>query len=265
MKFELSILIVVWNEEEFLGSLFKSIKEQTFDNYEIICLNNGSIDKSLEELRKWQEIFGLEKFRIVNNEINIGLTKALNIELKMASGKYIARIDPDDFWERDKLKKQVEFLEKNPDYGIVGCNYINSYKNNKNKKYIKLPETCREISRYLFRRNPLAHSCILAKTDLIKSVGGYDEKIKYGQDYDLWLRCFPETKIHNMQEFLCSRTIDGGISVKKQNAQMWQSIKTRIKYIRKYNYSWKNYLYLLEPLVVILTPDFLKNLKRRYL
>ncbi len=260
----ISILIAVWNEEEFLDKFFGSIKNQTFNDYEIICVNNGSSDGSLEKILKWQKIFGLEKFKIIKNKTNSGLTNALNLALKEARGQYIARIDPDDFWEKEKLEKQISFMKNNPDYGIIGCNHLNIYQNNKNKRYIRLPETSEMISKKLFRRNPFAHSCILARTDLIKSIGGYNESIKYGQDYDLWLRCFPKTKFYNLQEFLCQRTVERGISVKKQNAQMWQSIKTRAKYIHKYNYSWKNYLYLLEPLLVILTPNFIKKIKRKY-
>lgn len=261
----ISILIAVWNEEEFLDKFFGNIKNQTFNNYEIICVNNGSSDGSLEKIMEWQKIFGLDKFKVINNKTNIGLTKALNLALKEANGRYVARIDPDDFWEKEKLEKQIDFLEKNPGYGIIGCNHINIYKNNKNKKYIELPETHEMISKKLFRRNPFAHSCVLARTELIKSAGGYDEGMKYGQDYELWLRCFPKTKFYNLQEFLCERSVDGGISVKKQTTQMWQSIKTRIKYIRKYKYGFKNYFYLLEPLMVILTPDFIKKIKRKYL
>ncbi len=259
-----SILIVVWNEEAFLDALFRSLQNQTFTDYEIICVNNGSTDKSLEKIIKWQKILGPEKFKLINNEINSGLTRALNLALKEARGKYIARIDPDDSWDREKLAKQLAFMEKNLDYGIIGCNHINIYKNNAKQKLVQLPETHNLIAKKLFRRNPFAHSCILARTEILKSDGGYDEKIKYGQDYELWVRCFPLTKFYNLQESLCKRTIAEGISVKKQDAQMWQSIQTRIRYIRKYHYDWKNYLYLIEPLFLILIPNFIKNIKRKY-
>ncbi len=264
----ISILTAVWNEEKFLDNFFSSLKAQTFENYEIICVDNGSTDGSLDKILKWQRLFGLEKLKIINNTVNIGLTKALNLALAEAQGKYVARIDPDDWWEKDKLAKQIDFLENHPDYGIIGCNHLNIYTDSGKKKYIRLPETHEMIAKKLFRRNPFAHSCILAKAELLKSVGGYDETIKYGQDYDLWLRCFPKTKFYNIQEFLCQRMVDNGISVQKQNAQMWQSIKTRAKYIHqyilKYNYSRKNYLHLLEPLLVILTPNFIKKIKRKY-
>lgn len=260
----ISILIPVYNNESSIDKCFKSVKNQTFQDFEIICVNDGSDAKTSKRLFSWQQIFGPEKFILVNNFQNLGITKSLNIALKKAAGEYIARIDADDYWEKDKLEKQINFMKSHPEHGIVGTNHINIYAGNSQKKFIKLSETHEQISQKLFRRNPFAHSCILAKTDLIKKIGGYDEKIRYGQDYDLWLRCFSLTKFHNLQEFLCTRKIDD-ISIKKQNAQMWQSIKTRLKYIRKYKYSQKNYLYLLEPLLVIMAPDFIKNMKRKYL
>lgn len=262
---KVSILISVYNGEKNIDQCLESVKDQTYKNLEVICVNDASRDETSAKLTEWQKVFDRDKFILINNQANLGLTKSLNIALSKASGKYIARIDADDTWSREKLARQVEFMEKNPEYGIVGTNHINIYKDNVGKKYIKLPETYEAISQKLFRRNPFAHSCILAKTDLLKNVGGYDESVRYGQDYDLWLRCFPKTKFYNIQEFFCSRAIDNGISVRKQNKQMWQSIKTRIKYINKYNYSWKNYLYLLEPLIIIIIPDLIKNWKRKYL
>lgn len=261
----ISILIGVYNEALTIDACFASIHAQTYDDYEIICIDDCSTDGTQDILLSWQKRFTPDQLIILHNPKNYGLTRSLNTALKKARGQYIARIDGDDIWEPAKLEKQVAFLKSHPDYGIVGCNHTNVYKGNITPKQILLPETHEEISQKLFRRNPFAHSCILAKTDLLRQVGGYNTNIYYGQDYDLWLRCFPLTRFHNLQESLCARNISGGISVTKQDAQMWQSIKTRIKYIHKYRYNLKNYFYLLEPLGVILTPDGIKKLKRRYL
>lgn len=259
-----SILMSIYNGEKTLERSLKSIFEQDFTDFEVLCVNDCSTDGTTNILASWQARFP-EQLIIIENQSNLGLTRSLNLALQRASSQYIARIDADDFWEPTKLTKQVQFLHQHPECGIVGSNHINIYDHNPNPKKVYLPETHAAIARYLFRRNPFAHSCILARTELLQKAGGYNENIRYGQDYDLWLRCFPHTQFYNIQEFLCTRSIDDGISIAKQNEQMRQSIRTRIKYIRLYNYSWKNYLYLLEPLAVILTPNFIKNIKRRYL
>lgn len=261
---KISILISAYNEERNIDRCFESVKNQTFQDFEIICVNDASQDQTLEKLKKWQSIFGLEKFRLINNTENIGLTKSLNLALGQARRKYIARIDADDIWLPDKLKKQVAFMEANPEYGIIGCNYINVFKNNPATKKVITHKTDDEIKRKIFQRNPFAHSCILARKEIIEKAGCYDENIRYGQDYDLWLRCLPLTKFYNLQEFLCERLVSGdGISIRKQNAQMRQSIKTIVKYIKKHRCFWTNYFYLLEPLMIILLPKFIKNLKRK--
>ena len=259
-----SILIGIHNGEKFLAECFTSIQAQEYSDYEIICVDDASTDNTSALLKNWQRTFGVERMTIITNATNYGLTRSLNIALRQAKGFYFARIDADDTWEKTKLQKQVAFLDTHPEYGIVGSNHVNVYKDQVPKK-ISLPETHEQIARKLFRRNPFAHSCVVGKTSLIQEQGGYNESIYYGQDYDLWLRCFPLTRFYNLQEYLCTRNVSDGISVKKQDAQMWQSIKTRAKYIRKYHYGIKNYFYLIEPLTVLLTPNFIKNIKRRYL
>lgn len=266
-KPRVSILISILNGEATLDKCLQSLFSQTYQNFKVVCLNENSSDSTGKILKKWQRFFGKDRFIILNNEKKLGVPRSSNKGLVFIDTFYIARIDHDDYWHKEKLKKQIKFLEKNRDYGLIGCNHINIYEDNaKEKKYIRLPKTDELIRKKLFRRNPFAHSCIVAKTDLIKKVGGYTETIKYGSDLNLYLKIFPYTKFYNIQEFLCYRLmLNQGISISRQNQQMWQSIKTRSKYIKKYKYSWKNYLYLLEPLAVILTPNFVKNLKRKYL
>ncbi|HLC94403.1 MAG TPA: glycosyltransferase [Patescibacteria group bacterium] len=263
MNPQVSILISIHNGSQTLDRCFESIQKQTFQDFEIVCVNDGSTDQTSEIIKKWQSIFGQDTMKLLNNNPNIGFTKSLNQGLDLANGQYTARIDADDFWHAEKLEKQIKFLEENKEYGIVGCNYINISPNKEVK--ISLKKTDAEIKKSIIKRNPFAHSCVVFDTALIKKVGGYDKNILYGQDYDLWLRCVPRTKFYNLSEFLCYRSIGQGISVEKQRSQMWQSIKTQVKYIKEYHYSWINYLYLLEPLTVIVLPKFIKDLKRRLL
>lgn len=261
---KISILIPVYNGQETIDQCLESVRRQTYRNFEIICVNDASFDKTLNKLKEWQEIFGLNKFILINNVKNLGVTKSLNLALSRAQGKYIARIDADDTWLSEKLEKQIDFMETHPEYGIVGCNYTNISKHNLFARKICTYETDEEMKKKIFRRNPFAHSCILAKKEIIEKAGNYDKSVRYGQDYDLWLRCLPLTRFYNLQEFLCERLVDNGISIRKQNAQMVQCIKTQLKYIKLYGYPKKNYIYLLEPLSVILIPATLKKLIRRY-
>lgn len=256
-----SILLSVHNGAHTLHRCLTSIYEQTFQDFEIVCVNDGSTDATAEILDTWQVTFGSEKMRILTNESSIGLTRSLNRGLDIIAGTYTARIDADDFWHKEKLEKQAYFLKTHPDYGIIGCNYTNV--SSDRQVNISLKETDAEIRQSIIKRNPFAHSCVIFRTELIRTLGKYNEHIRYGQDYDLWLRCLPKTKFYNLPEFLCTRSIDQGISLEKQREQMWQSIKTQVKYIRKYHYSFANYFFLLEPLIVIMSPTCIKNVKRK--
>lgn len=258
-----SILISVYNGEKTLDRCFESLYKQTYRDFCIVCIDDASTDTSLKILKKWQASFGESCFQIINNSTNIRLTRSLNRGLEVIGSLYTARIDQDDWWDPTKIEKQIAFLNTNPSYGIVGTNYIN-YAEEIERRVI-LPKTYLEISKTIFWRNPFAHSCVMYRTGLIRSLGSYNPDVPYVDDYELWVRCLPYTKFHNLQEFLCYRSIGSGISIENQNAQMRQVIRTRIKYIRRYRYPWYNYFYLLEPLVIILIPTFLKKLKRRYL
>ena len=261
---DVTILITIFNGSRTIDHCLESIFNQTYDEFCVVCVNDASADDSLMKLLKWQSIYGPERLLVISNEKNLGVTKSLNRGLSQARTKYTARIDADDWWEKSKLEKQMKFLKSNPDYKIIGCNYIN-YNGSQGKK-ISTPEDNETIRRNIIKRNPFAHSCVIYDTELVKKVGGYDESIKYGGDYDFYLRLYPFTKFHNIQEFLCFRSIENeGISIKRQHEQMMQGVKTQIKYIRKYNLSRINYIYLLELLAVAFTPKIIRNLKRTIL
>ncbi len=257
---KVTILISIHNGASTLDQCFESIQKQTFQDFEIVCINDGSTDTTATAIQKWQSIFQ-ERFHLIENTPGLGLTKSLNKGLDKASGTYTARIDADDWWHPEKLEQQLNFLETHGEYGLIGCNYINLAHNQEFPVSLKVSDE--EIKESIIKRNPFAHSCVVFKTYLVKEVGKYDESVRYGQDYDLWLRLSPKTKFYNLPEFLCYRSIEKGISIEKQRAQMWQCAKTQTKYIRRYGYSWLYYRYLIEPLIVILTPNFIKNIKRK--
>lgn len=262
MDSKVAILISVFNSAKTIDRCFEGIQNQTFQDFQIICVNDASTDITPELLKKWSSLLK-EKLIIINNRENIGLTKSLNLGLDKITTPYTARIDADDWWHPEKLEKQISFLEKKQDYDIVGCSYTNVA--NGKEKLILPPETNEAIQKNIIKKNPFAHSCVIFKTDLIKKAGGYDESIRYGQDYELWLRISNQTKLANLKDNLCYRNAESGISFEKQNEQMMQCLKTQIKYIKKLNRSFFEYRFILEPMLVVLTPQFIRKLKRKLL
>lgn len=257
-----AILISLYNAEKTLNKTFESLKAQTFQDFRIIAINDCSTDRTLDFLKKWQEKFGKEKFTLINNEQDIGLTKSLNKGLSQITELYTARIDADDWWDATKIGKQIQFLENHLDYGVIGSNYSNI--SHSKDIPIHLPESDEEIRKTIFRRNPFAHSAVVFRTNIVKACGKYDEKSYYGQDYELWLRLLPQTKFYNLQETLCFRTLDGTLSTKKQREQMLQAIKTRLRYLKKYKRPLLEYCYIYDLLIIALLPEWLRTLKRSY-
>jgi glycosyltransferase involved in cell wall biosynthesis len=253
-----TVLLSVHNSAKTLDKALKSVFSQTLQPT-VVCVNDASTDATSDILAKWQQKIG-QSLQVIVNDKNIGLTQSLNKGLRSIKTPYTARIDADDWWEPTKLEKQVNFLEANPDFGVIGCWYTNwgQYKKHYHKPFM----TDASIRAIMINQNPFAHSCVVFKTKLIQRLSGYDETVRYGQDYELWLRCLPRTKFFNFPQNLCHRSFIGGISIEKQHDQMYYALKTRLKYIRLYRLPWVSYLSLVEPWMVRLTPRWLADLKR---
>lgn len=258
-----AILIALYNAEKTLDKTFESLLAQTSQDFRIVAIDDASSDATYSRLMVWQTRFGQERFTLIKNKLNLGLTKSLNVGLATISELYTARIDADDWWHPEKLAKQVVYLDTHADCSLVGSFYENI--SSRGSKLISLPETDTEIRRSIFKRNPFAHSCVLFRTDRVKYLGGYDEAVRYGQDYDLWLRLLPETTFANLPEVLCFRTTEDTLTARRQREQMLQCVKTQLKYLRRYNRPLIEYHYILEPLAVALAPEWLRTLKRKYL
>lgn len=211
----------VYNGEPFLVEAIESILNQTFDNFEFIIINDSSSDSSLDILTSYTD----RRIKLINNDTNIGLTKSLNKGLKVASGKYIARMDADDIAYKYRLEKQYNFLEHNNEIGVLGTQAIS---NGKFLNYkIKHPTSDYHIKWKLFFSNPIVHPSVMYHKTLIESIGGYNENKLYGQDYDLWVRLIPITKFANLDKAcIFLRRHRENISIKKESKQRVYAIQT---------------------------------------
>lgn len=263
--FKVTILISVYNPARAaLNRCFDSLYRQTTQNFEILCVNDSSTNTSAQRtIERWQSKFCQTRFKIIVNPNNLGLTKSLNKGLDLIETDYTARIDGDDWWHKDKLKTQLDFLSRNPQYDIVGCNYINVNAFNLKQYKIVMPQNDRDIKKRLIINNAFAHSSVIYSTRFIKGLGGYANDIRYGQDYELWLRAMPKAKFYNVQSYLCYRTFGVGISASKQKKQMKQVFKFKLKYLIQYKLPLIGYLSLFIYLIPIITPDFIINIKRK--
>ena len=182
-KPKVSFLIPCFNGERYIAESLKSACEQNFHSYEVIVINDGSKDNSEQVIRHMRERFC---FRYIKQE-NKGVCSALNAGLSVARGDYLCWGGHDDIYHRHRLSYQVEFLDRNPDYGACYSNveYIDldgvgfGYGKRKNFK-------SGYVLKELFYRNFIPAPASMVRTNIVRELGGFDAKYLF-EDYPLWL------------------------------------------------------------------------------
>jgi glycosyltransferase involved in cell wall biosynthesis len=225
-----TIITATHNDGKYLKEAITSVLAQTYSYFEFIVVNDASSDNTEEILEGFAKTD--KRIVVLTNKKKLGLSVCLNMGIKRAKGTYIARIDSDDTWtQTDKLEKQVAFLDKNPDYGLVGTwAYVINTKGTLLSK-LQYPLTDSDIRSYFLFENCFIHSSALFRqSNLI-----YNEKYNYAQDYDLWLAIGEKMKVANIPLYMVSyRKNPNGMSQKNYKAQ----IKETIHIIKKYTSSY---------------------------
>lgn len=196
-----SVMMPVYNSEDFLQESIDSILNQTYENFEFIIVDDHSTDSSWEIIKNYEE--KENKIKAIRNKKNLNIPKTRNKALKLANGKYYAVQDSDDVSHSDRLRKQVKFLEDKEEYGIVGCHLevINSL--SKKIGFRGYPTSYEEIKKVITRYNPIPQPGVMMRAEIIENdIGYYNEKYTRCQDYDLWLRIAENYKISNLDEAL---------------------------------------------------------------
>jgi glycosyltransferase involved in cell wall biosynthesis len=189
-----SVIMAVHNGERYLNQAISSILNQTFTDYEFIIINDGSTDNTLEMLREFND----DRIIIIDQK-NIGLTKSLNKCIRISRGKYIARMDDSDICPPERLLKEYEYLENNPEYALVGTS-SNIIDTNGHKVSEVIPAlTHSAILKNLHRRNQFSHGSILIRKKILERIGGYRELFWYCQDYDMYLRMINNHLLANLK------------------------------------------------------------------
>lgn len=209
---EISVVMSVYNGEKYLDQSIKSILNQTFKDYEFIIIDDGSTDYTSKILSSYKD----ERIKIVKNEKNIGLTKSLNLGIRLAKGEYIARQDADDISDPSRLEKLFNVFEKDKYLGLVGSSFKIIDSNHRILRIVNVPTAEEDIRNIILDHNPFCHGSVMFKREVINKIGGYREFFRYAQDYDLWLRISENYRILNIGEVLYGwRKVKDSISEEK--------------------------------------------------
>lgn len=251
---KVSVIMSVYNADKFLDKSIESILNQTYANIEFIIIDDGSTDTSKEIINGYAKKD--ERIIFIENEKNIGLTKNLNKAIELSTSNYIVRMDADDVCEKERIEKQMKFLQENKDFSIVGscAKYINS--KNEVEEDIKLPETNKEIKDMIYKVNPLIHPSVMFRKEDIVSIGKYNENLRKVQDYDLWFRAVSNgLKIYNIQECLLFLRRDETYNKRKSKEYRKIDFKVRKNGYKLLKLPIYKYIYLIIPIVLIILPS----------
>lgn len=193
-----SIVMAAYNEETNIENAIKSIQEQTYKNWELVIIDDGSTDGTAKLIDQFSnEDKRIKQFK---NDKNYGLAVSLNKGIANSTGEFIARMDADDFSFPNRLSLQIEYMDKNPNVVVLGGGAI--YTDSHKEVSVLMPEMHKEILKLIWKTSPFIHPSVIMRAAFIKKMGGYSESLRRAQDYDLWFRGRNSGRYHNLQEIL---------------------------------------------------------------
>jgi glycosyltransferase involved in cell wall biosynthesis len=193
----ISVLLPIYNGAQYLRRSIDSILNQTFQDFELIIINDGSIDESDAIIRSYAD----SRIRYYSHA-NQGLAKTLNRGIKLSKGRYIARQDQDDVSSPDRFLQQVDFLERHKSTVMVGSSAEIWVNGQKSRRVLEHPSSDAEIRCGLIFRNYFVHSSVLIRRDVLNELGGYstDPQREPPEDYELWSRVAKKYKLANLKQ-----------------------------------------------------------------
>ena len=209
-KEKVSIIVPMYNAEKFIRKTIESVLSQTYENWEMLIMNDVSTDNSLAVVNEYAKKD--DRIMVVNTEKNMGVVKGRNHLIDLANGKYIAFLDADDYWHSQKLEKQIQFMkEKNA--GISCTEYTRVKENGEKINEVVIKS---EISYTdMLKNNYLG--CLTVMYDVEKVGKRYFKELEKNEDYVLWLEIVKDVKtIFGLKENLAYyRVLDNSRSSNK--------------------------------------------------
>ena len=193
MDIQFSVVIPLYNKEEFVAQTLKSVVGQTYQNFEVVIVNDYSNDNSLDVVKAIDD----HRIKIIEHSENKGLSASRNTGISAATHTHIAFLDADDYWDSTFLEKIVNLIKEYPDESVFATHYRENY----NDKFF-IPKSNLPISSkgktFLVRdffeinlgRLILTHSCIVVHKTVFEQIGYYDENVTFAEDIDFYIRCF---------------------------------------------------------------------------
>lgn len=197
----LSVLFCVYNGERYLKDAVQSVLAQTYTDFELVLVDDGSTDTTPNILDSFDDS------RIVSfrNETNRGLVASLNIGIAHSRGKYLVRMDADDQSLSDRFQRQMDYMELHPEVGVLGCWMEQLNEANGDREILKVPAEHDLIRWKMLFESVVFHATVMMRRELVVREGGYDERFLHIEDTELWSRLILKTRFANLEDVLYVR------------------------------------------------------------
>ena len=192
----ITVLMPAYNAEHYIAEAIASVLQQTYANFELIIVNDGSTDGTRNVIRTFKDA----RIKLIE-QTNKGVAAALNTGLEYARAPYIARFDADDVCYPERLEKQLGFLQNNPEYILVGSDAEYITENGDFLFNFKcIAHTHEEIIDKLYFYCPFLHPTVMYKKEAVRDAGGYPQHAHNFEDYLLWTNIARQGKLYNMPQ-----------------------------------------------------------------
>ena len=195
---KVTVLMPAYNAGKYIAEAIESVLQQTFKDFQLLIINDGSTDNTEEIIRSFKD----ERILLMNQS-HKGIAVALNKGLSKANSIYIARFDADDICFPERLQKQVTFLENNPDFITIGCEAEYISEDGQHLFDFKcVGHTHEEITQKIYSYCPFIHSSVMYRKKPVSLAGGYSEHAHNFEDYFLWIQLLKYGKFYNLPQQL---------------------------------------------------------------
>lgn len=257
----ISVLMAVYNCENTLAEAVECIIKQTYENWELILIDDCSIDNTYAKALELSQ--NDNRIKVFRNEKNLTLAPTLNRCLRMAKGEYTARMDGDDVCDITRFEKEAEILNNHPEYSVVSCN-MKLYDQNGNFGLVTYKENPQKSD--FVNGSPICHAGCMMRRAVLEDLNGYSEsrKVERIEDYDLWIRLYEKGyKAYNIQEPLYSMREDRNAVKRKKYKFRVTEYQLKRRMCRTFELPLKYKLKAFKPLIVGLMPSSLYSALHR--
>ncbi len=231
-----SVVVPLYNHEKFIIEALDTLKNQTYQNWEAIIVNDGSTDNSQQVVEDF--IKNDSRFKLINQN-NGGVSSALNTGIKNCKYDWVCWLSSDDWFENDKLEIHNKFINFYPGIKFFHTKYSVFYANNNELKKLETPmhdnlPPAEFQSLSFFQWNPIIGNSICIQKEVFEKVGYFNGELRNGQDFDFWLRCSNKYKFHFISSHTCkTRWHDEMGTVQFPEAGIWDSAWSIFQFINK--------------------------------